>query len=544
MTLHRARPLSRPPGRRAGFIRRTAAWSALTVVATGLLLALSVQPAMAHATRLVTTPTADETLDRAPSDVELRFDEPVEVVDGAVEVFGPDGERVDEGRVDVDGATLVTPIDGGARGTYTVAWRVLSGDSHNLSGSFVFHVGEQTGAVAIDDSEDQLVQVIAWVGRFLALAGALLLLGATFLRLLHGPEEAVSARLRTLAVAASVAGVLGMAIVLVTRVAESSGRSLLDALSLVPDFALDTRSGRLASTGLAALALALAVTWRRRLWERAAWLPGVAAAVAMVAISASGHAWTADRRWVAILSDVGHQIAAGVWVGGAAGLAVALRASADRGRLAGRFSVAALFGAVLVATTGTVSALIQIGSWEALTSTGFGQLVMVKAGAFVILVTLGYLNRRYLLPIVERTVTPLVRSVRWEVLVAAGVLMVTAVLVDQPPGRTSLAQPFDATEVVGDATVQLTVSPARVGTNDLHLYFYATGTGEVLAVDAVEIAASTADLPPRRLDVTPITASHVSALGASLTAPGSWTIDVTLVRAGTPAAVTFEVPVR
>ena len=543
MTLHRARELS-PSGRRAGRIRRAAAWSALTVVATGLLLALTVQPAMAHATLMSTTPADDETLESAPSAVELRFDEPVEVVDGAVEVFGPDGERVDEGRVDVDGAVLAAPRDGAARGTYTVAWRVLSGDSHNLSGSFVFHVGEQTGAVAIDDSDDQLVQVVAWLGRFLALAGVLVLLGAAFLRLLHGPEGLVSARLRALAIGASGVGVLGMAIVLITRVAESSGRSILDALSLVPDFALDTRSGRLALTGLAAVAVGLAATWRRRLWERVTWLPCVAAVVAMMAISASGHPWTAEARWVAIATDVGHQIAAGVWVGGAAGLAVALRASGDRRRLARRFSTAALFAAVLVATTGTISALIQIGSWEALTSTGFGQLVLVKVGAFVVLVTFGYLNRRHLVPIVERTVSPLVRSVRWEVLVAAGVLMVTAVLVDQPPGRTSLAQPYDATEVVGEATVQLTVTPARAGTNDLHLYFYVTGSGEVLAVDAVEVTASTSELPPRRLEVTPVTASHVSVFGASLTAPGSWTIDVTLVSAGSPSTVSFEVPIR
>src|SRR3546814_19549010 len=97
------------------------------------------------------------------------------------------------------------------------------------------------------------------------------------------------------------------------------------------------------------------------------------------------------------------------------------------------------------------------------------------------------------------------------------VLTVTAVLIDQPPGRTAVDRPFAATVTADDATLQMTVEPARTGANDLHLYFYNAVSGEVLPVDAVEITAGTADIPPRRLDVVPPTASHVSVIGASFT---------------------------
>ena len=527
-----------------GLARRCVVWPGLTLLATATLLVATARPAMAHATLLETTPTADEVLTRAPDEVSLSFDEPVEVVDGAVRVFGPDGDRVDRGQVDVEGTTLLAPIDGNARGTYTVAWRVLSGDSHNLSGSFVFHVGERTGAVEIDDTSSAVTGVLAWIGRFLALSGSLLLFGAGLLSLLNGPEIATSSRFRRMALAGAAAGVVGTAIVVWTRAAETSGRSALAALTLIPELATETRSGRLSLVALLAFVAAIAVAWRRGTWERRPWLVGAAAVVAMASVAASGHAWTADPRWTALLSDLVHQVAAGIWIGGVAALAIALRASGHRRRLAARFSTTALAGAVVVAVSGTVSAFIQIGSWDALTSTGYGQLVLVKVGGFLILVTFGYLNRRHLVPIVERRVTPLLRSIRWELVVAAGVLMVTAVLVDQPPGRTAVAQPYSATESVDDATVQLTVTPARAGINDLHLYFYEVDSGEVLPVDAVEVTASTADLPPRRLDVTPVTVSHVSVLGASLTAPGTWSIEVILVRAGTPTNVTFEVPIR
>src|SRR3546814_2223280 len=106
------------------------------------------------------------------------------------------------------------------------------------------------------------------------------------------------------------------------------------------------------------------------------------------------------------------------------------------------------------------------------------------------------------------------------------VLTVTAVLIDQPPGRTAVDRPFAATVTADDATLQMTVEPARTGANDLHLYFYNAVSGEVLPVDAVEITAGTADIPPRRLDVVPLTASHVSVLGASFPSLGIWNINV------------------
>ncbi|HEY9555178.1 MAG TPA: copper resistance protein CopC [Acidimicrobiales bacterium] len=525
-------------------LRRVLVAVGLCLVATGATLAGTARPAMAHATLLSTVPTGDELLASVPDAVELRFDEPVEVLDGAVRVFGPDGERVDLARVEVKGAELSAPIDATQRGTYTVAWRVLSEDSHNLSGSFVFHVGERSGAVAVDDSDNPLVDAAGTIGRLLALSGAALLFGAGVVTMLAAKEERVAAKLRPLVLGASAGAVLGVALVLVGRAAASSGRSLPDAIALTPDLTTGTRTGLL-TLGRALLLIAtgaFAVTVP--LWRRAAWAALAATGTAMVLTTLAGHAWTAEQRAIAVASDVTHQLAVGIWIGGAVALLAVLRSSDDRGRLARRFSGVAIAAAGVVAVTGTISAFIQIGSLEALTSTGYGQLVIAKVIGFAVLVTFGWLNRRHLVPIAERAAAPLIRSLRWEVLVAAMVLTVTAVLIDQPPGRTAVDRPFAATVTADDATLQMTVEPARTGANDLHLYFYDTRTGEVLPVDAVEITAGTADIPPRRLDVVPITASHVSVLGATFPATGTWNINVTLVRAGQPTTVTLEVPIR
>jgi hypothetical protein len=55
--------------------------------------------------------------------------------------------------------------------------------------------------------------------------------------------------------------------------------------------------------------------------------------------------------------------------------------------------------------------------------------------------------------------------------------------------------------------------------------------------------SATTAVPARGLPVTPVTADHVTVAGGSLPSPGTWTIAVTAVRAGTPLDFTFEVPI-
>lgn len=525
-------------------LRRAVAPAVLgAIVVLGVVVA-GASPASAHATLVATAPAGDEVLSSAPPQVELRFDEPVDVVEGAVRVFGPDGSRADQGQVDVDGSTLRVAVEDQGEGTYTVAWRVLSEDSHNLESSFVFHVGTRTGAAEISESDDRLAVALGTAGRLPALAGMLLLFGTAVIRLLNGPEQEVATRLRPLAVGGATMGAVGTALVLVSSAATTSGRPVLDALRFVPDLAFDTRTGQLVAIRALVLGVAAIAALSSRVWSTAAWPVLAASVAAMGLLAASGHAWTADQRALAWSADLGHQLAAGTWVGGAAALLVGLRATTAPSRLANRFSTTALVAAIIVALTGTASALINTGSLDAITSTTYGRLVAAKVAGFAILVTFGWMNRRHLVPLVERATAPLLRSLRWEVIAAVGVLAVTAVLIDQPPGRTTVERPFNGYETSDEVMVQLTVEPARTGTNDLHLYFFEEGSGAQLPVDAVEVAAATAGIPARRLDLIPVSASHVSALGASLTTPGTWSIDVTVVRAGTPTTVTFEVPVR
>ena len=89
----------------------------------------------------------------APRAVTFRFDEPVEGNFGAVRVFDAKGRRVDDNKVVHPGGrgpqVSVGLKPGLADGTYTATYRVISADSHPVSGGVVFSVGKPgTGPAA------------------------------------------------------------------------------------------------------------------------------------------------------------------------------------------------------------------------------------------------------------------------------------------------------------------------------------------------------------------------------------------------------------
>jgi copper transport protein len=351
-----------------------------------------------------------------------------------------------------------------------------------------------------------------------------------------------------LALAGALVGAAGALVALVAMLAESAGRDLIDAVGLVPDLAPDTRTGRL---GLLRVALGIAAgsaAAMAPLWRRSPVPVLVLGGGGLATTALAGHAWTAPDRWLAAASDLAHLGAVAVWAGGLLALLVALPlvpTASDRLRVASRFSSVAVAAVAVVALSGTVSGWQQLGDLGDLTSTGYGRLLLGKVAGFAVLVALGWVNRSRLVALVERTLAPLQRTLRVEVLVAAVVLALTAALVHQPPARTeSRAEPFDTTVTAeGGEVVTAAVDPATAGPNDIHLYFYAGSGNEPLAVDAVQVTAATATVPARRLQVTPITTNHVTIAGASLPSAGTWTIEVTAVQAGQPLVFTIEVPI-
>ena len=137
----RARTLRSPaPACRAAASPRAAGAAAFATLA--LLLAVA-PAASAHATVVATSPGGGSVLASAPASVGVSFDEAVTVSADSLRVFDPAGVRVDVGGAAHAGgdAVAVRLRAGLVRGTYVVAWHVVSADSHPVQGAFTFSIG-------------------------------------------------------------------------------------------------------------------------------------------------------------------------------------------------------------------------------------------------------------------------------------------------------------------------------------------------------------------------------------------------------------------
>jgi copper transport protein len=383
-----------------------------------LLLALLVvlawpSSASAHARFLQSVPANEAVLSKAPTSVRLVFDDTVRAGSG-MKAIRNGGSSVLGGRPRiVGGRTLVIPLRAGLRdGDYTVLWRVLSDDGHEISGTVAFGVGAAgvppQAALSVDNGPSAQ-DVIA---RLLFFAGLLTAVGAAFFRLVVAP---VPVRLLLVAFLLVFVGVSG----------------------LLHHVSLSTRFGTAMAVGAGVAGVGALLAAFVPVFPRLEPLPFVAALALLPLPTVAGHALDRGRSWLEIPIDLLHVAAASVWLGGLVGLVLLLRGGGEPRRLLRRFSNLALASVLVLVATGVIRAFSELGSVGQLWSTGYGRVLLVKTALLGVLVALGWLNRYRLVP--RLSVGALRRSVAFELLLFAGLVAAVALLTDLPPGRDRVA---------------------------------------------------------------------------------------------------------
>ena len=534
----------------------------------GAIAALAWAPgALAHAELESSTPASDALLRRAPSRVALRFSEPLESAFASVRVYDRNARRVDHGKTtrpepEVVATGLLPDLP---RGTYTVAWRVVSEDSHPIDGAFVFHVGRQiTGATgAVDEAVDEgsgsgAVDTAFWVVRFLSLTFILLGVGGAIALavVLTGEDRRVRRPLWVvLALASALLAVAALAGIGVEG-AKASALGLDAAFrpSLVRDV-LDTRFGevwllRAVAAGLLAVVAVLAA--RRATESRVLVWSAVALGALIAATPAlAGHA-RADGG-LAVASDWAHVLAGAAWAGGLAFLLVALlRGGGERWGIATRsvprFSALAVAAIALLLVAGVVNGIYEVGSWSGLWETTYGRLLLVKVALVVPILGLGVFNNRVSTPRLRDGVASALERRRFllstgaELAIALVVVGVTAALVAEPPAKAQLAA--QSGSVTRDAfahpfAVEVVVDPAHTGSNEIHVHLLDHLTGRPANVGAVAVSASlpAAGIGPMRLEAAPAGPGESVVPEARFPVAGLWTLRLDIGRSSANVTV-------
>lgn len=550
---------------------RAASRGLLVLVLGGLLVLLGAQSASAHAQLLSTTPEDGAVLAEAPSEVVLRFNEAVQLLDGATRLFPGDETPIVLDAHVVDTEVFASLPDGLADGRYALSYRIVSADGHPVSGAISFTVGDATDAAPapqIPDETTQETQLAVDALTTLQYLGLLTFAGLMFfIRIVLRSTSRISDRTRGVVLTSGIIAVAA-------------------SVLLIPVSALNVAGGALWS-----------------IFTPTAWMPGVlwppvvTAAVVLFGLGISyfmgshrsgarmlstfvslaalcspvlvGHSQLVEPRALVIAADIGHLVAGGFWIGGVVGLLLFLTESRSRARAATdadpllalgvvqRFSSYALWAVLLLAISGTVMGIMIVGTFESLLTTAYGLTLLLKLSIVVPVIAIAAYNRKRLLPaILSRPENrlrwrTLHRTLAYEAALLVAVLAITGSLTNQSPhhvhhdvgsSATTAAQTVDLDGEAQQLTVHGTLAPTLTGVNELA--FTLRYQGEAVTPESVSVRARLPeqDLGPFQsvpeLDST--TGEYTASL--SLPTPGEWQIQI-LARVSTFAEPIVTIPV-
>lgn len=108
-----------------------------------LACTLAASSAFAHGKLVASNPKDGAALDKAPTEVRLQFNEPVEATFTTVKLLGPGSKEMttDKARVDKDDAkTVILDLPSLAAGAYQAEWSMVGPDGHRMKGEVRFSV--------------------------------------------------------------------------------------------------------------------------------------------------------------------------------------------------------------------------------------------------------------------------------------------------------------------------------------------------------------------------------------------------------------------
>ncbi len=534
--------------------------------------------AMAHTELAGTSPANGDTLDEAPETVELRFSgERIEHAD--ITITTPNETAIDReptinsaaNRVTVPLAPTTstgtaTPQDGGAaEGMYQVRWEILAEDGHTTSGSFFFMVGndalnrsqildvhatdsdtgshEDDDGIPVGEAGLKGLLLVALIG----LIGAPVTLAVVVAPVMNHADISSPGGVRRAHLIVKAASWLALAAVIVLGVVRAW--SLPGGFPEVFWTFLGTSVGRLWLIQLIAAGLTVGFVRRAcrfdavRVWAGAAVIGG---SILAVSIGWTSHSATLIGRLPGLLVGIGHIAGAAVWLGGLLVLAVVVppylkQIDGDRRRrvtasVIELFSVVALTGVVLVATTGLLLASWHLPDAFSLTQTTYGTLIAIKSILVLVALGFGAINRLLMLrrlqppdewrslpgltrlppvrpdggttPLPQSTtdnpIAALVRSVRLEAVILIIVILLSGALTSIP--TAIVATPTDSSPdafhtTTGDIDITVNPVPATSADGDV-----VVPAGEPVVFD---ITITTNGNPPATVNDPTLTVTDV-----------------------------------
>ena len=484
-----------------------------------VLLPLLILMALAGSTQAHAVVTGSEPADGAvlagpPSEVTIRFSEPVSL--SRAQVLGPSGEDIlapDAAQGGDDGLRLVLP-GSLAAGTYIASYHVVSLDGHPIAGSLVFSIGSVSAAAPSREEEGTEAWRWAFVAShavfYLGLFGAA---GGVIYKLLAKPAESSRETTRRIVAGSALLGLVAALVTLGLQGAllmGGSAKALLDPATW--------RAGAGSTFGRTTLCaiLGLALIWlgsQRRIHAGSEPLRLSGATLVLGSFALSGHVVTGEPRGLTTPSLLLHVVVTALWVGSLLPLYRALDTPVGEvGPLMGRFSHLAIWAVPVLILAGLIMAGLQVRRPEALIATEYGRLFLVKMALAMALLGLAAVNRFRLTPALVRgdqgAVSRLGNSILAEIGLVVAIFAVTASLGTTPPPRALIAVSAEEAAEIRAGHEHGPMHGLMEG--ERRLEFSGTGFEVVVALEPGQVGANSVTITLQDAEGRPLDVLEVS----------------------------------
>jgi methionine-rich copper-binding protein CopC/putative copper export protein len=435
--------------------------AAVAVIATPALV-------FAHARLVRSTPPADSTLATAPQSLTLWFSERPELRFSTVRLVDSSGTSIPIGalaKLPGDPAALTAPIPAPlANGRYTVHWRTAADDGHPTSGAFSFAVlvAEHATVAATDTARaprrpapNAIVETAPTTSmstaiRWADLVAVLSLVGVMVFVLFVVPRAQLPGEVASEAL--DRARRLGNAVLFLFAVTTlwrlSAQADLVPTAAIARTAAMvtvvrETKWGAGWLVGAAGGLLTLLGLMMARSGRRGWFVAGVGVVAIVFSLGLTGHPAASSNVPLASAVDVAHVLGAGGWMGGLAavalcGLVATKRADAGGTRLSQQlirsYHKAAVECVAIVLVTSVIAigiAWFRLGQPTVFWTSAYGRILLIKMSFAVVLLAFGFYHwRTAVIPEwTDDTGFRFKRSIAFELLIGAGIIGVTAVLI-------------------------------------------------------------------------------------------------------------------
>ena len=517
----------------------------------------SANPVEAHAGLKSSQPAASSVLEKSPKEIVLKFAEQVEISFGSIRLFDANSNLIvlpapNYGFTNdvVDAKTVRVNVPDLEPGSYLVIWRVVSVDSHPVQGAFGFQIGSRGKNLAAlgvevlsNSSASNFVKAVMGFARWLSFLGVMVLVGAMLL----ATQVTGVSRIGKIIYGSLIVAVFGSLLVLMMQAPYALGNSMgiVQLFSSVNEV-LKTRLGTWLLVRVVALLFISIIIYKRDLHQKPIWRMAATIFVVVVfaTFSISGHPGMRQFSALSIGTDIVHFACVSAWMGGLVTMVLLGRKwQSESPKVISWFSFMATIAMPIMVVTGVAQAWRMMEGFQNLFSTTYGTVLSIKVVLVVIAIAAGTKARQIFkgkkVDIEDLKKIKFSQTIVVESVIGLVVLAVTAVLVSVPPLSVDTSAPFTATLVQSNVIADITITPATIGSVEMHIVFSPPGgTLESIKSMTARISLVNGEIPPIPIGMKSIGVNHFLA-NLQLPRSGEWLLEL-IVKPATNRTLRFS----